>query len=303
MLRLAWAGTFQHSPSRRVRRLKTTLMTATQTQGPPGPTPGGSRTPPSLGRVAWPPPPQRAPIPGPRPPAPLGASQQGGQNHVSLREETTPNCGVKNTKPKKKRGREENGFPACWVSRVRLRRRGSVQGRASGQGPPSSKGGESAASRGQRGREPPWRGPASRVTAEMHPEGRGPCPTWRAPGEWGGPCPGLPGHQLLRTQPWAEAAPSPSSARRRRRQFQPGCRPHRRRQARDAGPVPVPVRAGGRGPGRCWRQACAKCRLPGQQRDRGSGAGVGRGSEVSAPRKRPPAGPPGHRERAAEALS
>lgn len=130
-----------------------------------------------------------------------------------------------------------------------------------------------------------------------------PAPPGGPRGEWGGPCPGLPGHQLLRTQPWAEAAPSPSSARGRRRQFQPGCRPHRRRQARDTGPVPVPERAGGRGPGRCWRQACAKCRLPGQQRDRGSGAGVGRGSEVSAPRKRPPAGPPGHRERAAEALS
>lgn len=67
-------------------------------------------------------------------------------------------------------------------------------------------------------------------------------------------------------------------------------------------------RKGRRGPvGLCWTQACAKCRLPGQQENirwgRESQTGVWVGSEVLAPGRRPPAGLPGHREGIAEALS
>lgn len=204
---------------------------------------------------------------------------------------------------KKKRGREENSFPACWVSRVRLRRWGSVQGRASGQGPPSSKGGESAASRGQRGREPPWRGPASRVTAEMHPEGRGPCPTWRAPRGVGRPLPRPPRTPAAQDPALGRGGPVPFLSPREETPIPAGLPTAPQAAGPGRGAGSGSGEGGGRGPGRCWRQACAKCRLPGQQRDRGSGAGVGRGSEVLAPRKRPPAGPPGHRERAAEALS
>lgn len=51
--------------------------------------------------------------------------------------------------------------------------------------------------------------------------------------------------------------------------------------------------------GLCWGQARAKCRLLGQQEELGGGRGlqsrVWVGSEVSALRRLPPAGPPGHR--------
>lgn len=65
---------------------------------------------------------------------------------------------------------------------------------------------------------------------------------------------------------------------------------------------------GRRGPvGLCWTQACAKCRLPGQRENirwgKESQSGVWVGSEVLAPRRRPPAAPPGHGKGIAEALS